>query len=74
MCAFRCRCSCSPEWAGPNCEQEYVPCSPSPCHNGGSCIATGPVSYRCKCVNGEYMYVMQQQQQQRMLDVRGSVA
>lgn len=47
------RCQCVPEFVGSNCEVPYVPCSPSPCQNGGSCIVVAPRGYECKCVAGE---------------------
>ena len=27
----------------------FVPCSPNPCQNGGTCIIDGPFSYHCLC-------------------------
>ncbi len=48
------RCNCAPQFTGRNCESPYIPCSPSPCENGGSCIVMGSLAYQCKCVEGEY--------------------
>ena len=48
-----CRCDCPPEFTGMNCESPYIPCSPSPCQSGGSCIVMGQLSYACNCVQGK---------------------
>ena len=39
-------------FAGALCESNYVPCDPSPCHNGGQCYTTSPTTYSCSCVRG----------------------
>lgn len=51
--AFHFRCMCPAGYTGKNCESKYVPCSPSPCQNGGTCRSTG-LTYECKCPEGEY--------------------
>lgn len=44
-----------------NCESPYIPCSPSPCQNGGSCIVLGQLSYDCNCVQGKtIVYIFSQ--------------
>ncbi|KAF5891226.1 neurogenic locus notch protein 2-like, partial [Clarias magur] len=40
-------CNCSAGFTGPKCEKLYVPCSPSPCMNGGTCRQTADTSYWC---------------------------
>ncbi len=47
------RCFCPPEWTSLYCEIPYIPCSPSPCRNGGSCVVMGPLNYECRCVAGK---------------------
>lgn len=47
------RCNCPPRYTGPKCETSYVPCSPSPCMNGGTCRQTSDTSYSCHCLPGE---------------------
>jgi len=51
------RCVCEPGWTGQRCESVYLPCSPSPCLNGGSCVVNGSHSYRCLCVSGTYPWI-----------------
>lgn len=51
---FSCRCMCSNGYTGQNCESEYIPCEPSPCENGGSCLQLGEHAYECICPEGEY--------------------
>ena len=43
---------CPAGYTGKNCESKYVPCSPSPCQNGGTCRSTG-LTYECKCPEGK---------------------
>lgn len=43
---------CEPGHTGKNCESKYIPCSPSPCQNGGTCKQSTLVSYECKCPPG----------------------
>lgn len=47
------RCMCPAGYTGKNCESKYVPCSPSPCQNGGTCRSTG-LTYECKCPEGKW--------------------
>ena len=46
------RCNCNTGYTGQNCESQYVPCSPSPCQNGGSCKAIDKLNYECRCPPG----------------------
>lgn len=46
------RCACRPTHMGSNCELPYVPCSPSPCQNGGTCRPTGETTHECACLPG----------------------
>ena len=50
-----CRCACFPSFTGARCESRYIPCSPSLCLNGGSCVVTGLLDYRCHCVAGKQL-------------------
>ena len=52
------RCNCEAGWAGKNCDKEYRPCYPSPCHNGGVCTKTGRYQYDCSCPNGESCHLI----------------
>uniref|UniRef100_A0A182XLU5 EGF-like domain-containing protein n=1 Tax=Anopheles quadriannulatus TaxID=34691 RepID=A0A182XLU5_ANOQN len=45
-------CMCEPGYTGKNCESGYIPCSPSPCQNGGTCKQSTKYSYECKCPPG----------------------
>lgn len=47
------RCICEAGYTGKNCESKYIPCSPSPCQNGGTCKQTSHYSYECKCPPGK---------------------
>lgn len=49
---YICRCICPREYTGRHCEELYVPCQPSPCRNGGTCIPSGGLSYQCICQSG----------------------
>ncbi|KAL2718632.1 neurogenic locus Notch protein isoform X2, partial [Vespula squamosa] len=42
-------CMCSSGYTGQNCENEYIPCDPSPCQNGGSCRSIDELEYQCLC-------------------------
>jgi hypothetical protein len=46
-------CEASAAWSGtePTCEPLTTPCEPSPCANGGTCIALGP-DFSCQCAPG----------------------
>ncbi|KAK2578463.1 hypothetical protein KPH14_011633 [Odynerus spinipes] len=46
------RCMCSSGYTGQNCENEYIPCDPSPCQNGGSCRSIKELDYQCLCPDG----------------------
>lgn len=46
-------CVCPMGYTGRHCETPYVPCSPSPCVNGGTCRQTSDTSYWCHCLPGE---------------------
>uniref|UniRef100_A0A8C7MFJ0 Neurogenic locus notch homolog protein 1 n=1 Tax=Oncorhynchus kisutch TaxID=8019 RepID=A0A8C7MFJ0_ONCKI len=43
-------CRCPQEYTGANCETPYMPCNPSPCHSGGTCVQKGDTSYDCSCL------------------------
>lgn len=49
-----CRCMCSSGYTGQNCENEYIPCDPSPCKNGGTCHQIDGLDYECICPEGEF--------------------
>lgn len=49
------RCNCAARFTGSRCEKEYIPCSPSPCMNGGTCRQTSETSYWCHCLPGKVM-------------------
>ncbi|KAE8740259.1 hypothetical protein FOCC_FOCC014220, partial [Frankliniella occidentalis] len=46
------RCMCDPGYTGKDCESAYIPCSPSPCQNGGTCKQLDSLSYVCACPKG----------------------
>lgn len=48
------RCMCTSGYTGQNCENEYIPCNPSPCKNGGTCHQTDDLDYECICPEGEF--------------------
>uniref|UniRef100_A0A8C7WHN7 Neurogenic locus notch homolog protein 1 n=1 Tax=Oncorhynchus mykiss TaxID=8022 RepID=A0A8C7WHN7_ONCMY len=45
-------CRCPQEYTGANCETPYMPCNPSPCHSGGTCVQKGDTTYDCSCLPG----------------------
>lgn len=51
--AFNSRCNCEVGYTGVNCESHYVPCEPSPCQNGGTCIPQDLLNYKCQCPKGK---------------------
>ncbi|KAH1005281.1 hypothetical protein HUJ04_006294 [Dendroctonus ponderosae] len=42
-------CTCTEGYTGQNCENEYIPCDPSPCANGGRCRSGDKHTYTCEC-------------------------
>lgn len=44
---------CPSGYTGKNCESKYIPCSPSPCQNGGTCKTSTGLTYECKCREGK---------------------
>lgn len=52
--SFDFRCHCDLKYTGQHCEQLFVPCSPSPCLNGGTCVTSGTTTYQCLCKTGRY--------------------
>ena len=45
-------CTCAPGFQGTDCSIEVQPCSPNPCLNSGTCVVTGPESFKCECPVG----------------------
>ncbi|KAH1012369.1 hypothetical protein HUJ05_011540 [Dendroctonus ponderosae] len=45
-------CTCTEGYTGQNCENEYIPCDPSPCANGGRCRSGDKHTYTCECPSG----------------------
>lgn len=55
LCFFFSRCICNAGYTGQNCENEYIPCDPSPCVNGGICRPLDKLTYECDCPSGKYI-------------------
>lgn len=49
------RCICEAGYTGKNCENQYIPCDPSPCQNDGVCREIDSLTYECKCPTGGYI-------------------
>ena len=52
--SFQCRCTM--EWTGTQCDYRFVPCQPSPCENGATCVRTDTYGHVCECRPGEFCF------------------
>ena len=44
-----CECSCTADYFGTTCKNQFLPCSSSPCINGTCRDGIGPMEYSCDC-------------------------